>query len=141
MQKLIYTVFYNKYFPVIQPLAELNKINPFFILSVAALETGFGKHLIQNNFFGIKASANHYNKFLSVTKEYSPSLMKLVAVSAYFRSYDGFLSSALDFCRLIRYKYPQCIGVNDHTVCSLLQSNAKRRYATDPDYSAKFESL
>ena len=97
MQKLIYTVFYNKYFPVIQPLAGLNKINPFFILSVAALETGFGKHRNKNNFFGIKASASHKNKFLIKTKEYNSSTKKYISVSAYFQIILAFFLSLSNF--------------------------------------------
>jgi flagellum-specific peptidoglycan hydrolase FlgJ len=141
LQKLIYTVFYDKYFHVIQPLAELNRINPFFILSVAALETGCGKSMPHNNFFGIKASPSQKNKFLTKTKEYNSKDNKFITVADHFRSYKNFSESVLDFCRLIRSRYPQCVGVNDPSVCSLLQNNPKRKYATDPGYSFKLEAL
>jgi len=100
LQKLIYTVFYNKYFPVIQPLAELNRINPFFILSVAV--------------------SDYFRSLSSGFRSLSSGFRSL---SSDFRSLSsGFRSLSSDFR-------------------SLLQSNPKRRYATDPDYSAKLESL
>ena len=141
MIQAIYKKFYNKIFATVSPLADAANISPFFILAVSALETGFGKYSSHNNFFGIKASPSHKSKFISRTKEYNASKNKFVTIADSFRAYENFTESCLDFCRLIRHKYPQCIGVYDPKVCYLLQSNPNRRYATDPDYSKKLESL
>ncbi|MHC1736623.1 MAG: glucosaminidase domain-containing protein [Ignavibacteriaceae bacterium] len=141
MIQAIYKTFYNKFFPLLAPVASDANVSPFFVLSVSALETGFGKYASHNNFFGIKAYPSHKSKFISRTKEYDTAKKKFVSVADSFRAYESFTESCLDFCRLIRHKYPQCIGVFDPKVCYLLQSNPNRRYATDPDYSKKLESL
>lgn len=141
MRDLAYSLFYNKFFPLIEPISKNTGINSFFILSVSALETGCGKHAPHNNFFGIKAGPSQKNKFLTKTKEYNSKDNKFIIIAEYFRSYKNFSESVLDFCRLIRYKYPQCVGVYDSSVCSLLQVNPSRKYATDPRYSAKLEAL
>jgi len=141
VRDLTYSLFYNKFFSLIEPIAEKTGINPFFILSVSALETGCGKSAPHNNYFGIKASPSQKNKFLTKTKEYNSKDNKFISVADHFRSYKNFSESVLDFCRLIRSRYPQCAGVNDPSVCSLLQNNPKRKYATDPGYSFKLEAL
>ena len=56
MIQAIYIRFFNKFFPLLAPLAGDANVSPFFVLSVAALETGFGKYVSHNNFFGVKAS-------------------------------------------------------------------------------------
>jgi len=109
MRDLTYSLFYNKYFPLIEPIAEKTGINPFFILSVSALETGCGKSAPHNNYFGIKASPSQKNKFLTKTKEYNSKDNKFISVADHFRSYKNFSESVLDFCRLIRSGYPQTL--------------------------------
>ncbi|MHC1737164.1 MAG: glucosaminidase domain-containing protein [Ignavibacteriaceae bacterium] len=141
MLSVSYKNFYASFLPLVQIHAEKFKLNPLFILSVAALETGWGKKVKFNNFFGIKASASSKSKFHSFTKELDPQTNKLKKVVQSFRAYSDFNSSCLDFCRLIRVFYPQCIGVFDHTVCALLQSGSKRKYATDPNYVVKLETI
>ena len=141
MSDLVYSKYYTKFFPLIEPIAKKTNVNPIFILSVSALETGLGKKTPHNNFFGIKAGLSSKNKFLSPTKEYDSNKKRFKMVADHFRSYESFSDSCLDFCRLIRYKYPQCVGVGEPKICYLIQANPKRKYATDPDYSAKLESL
>jgi len=138
---VVYKNFYASFLPLVQIHANKFKLNPIFILSVAALETGWGKKVKFNNFFGIKASSPSKPKFNSLTKEFDPASNKLKRVVQSFRAYANFSDSCLDFCRLIRTYYPQCIGVYDHSVCSLLQSGSKRKYATDPDYVVKLETI
>lgn len=133
--------FNDLYFEIIKAVAAAYDINIYFILAVSALETSYGRHLRNNNFFGIKASPTAQRKFITRTKEYDNTKGKFVTVSAHFRAYPDFTASLKDFCRLIKNKYPQCIGVMDHTVCALLQSDPKRKYATDPLYVSKIESL
>ncbi|MHC1737082.1 MAG: glucosaminidase domain-containing protein [Ignavibacteriaceae bacterium] len=66
---------------MVQVHAKKFKLNPIFILSVAALETGWGKKVKFNNFFGIKASPL-----------YSYVKLKALIESIRRRFYSGFHS-------------------------------------------------
>jgi len=133
--------FNDLFIELIKPVAASYAINIYFILAVSALETSYGRSLRNNNYFGIKASHSDRRKFISRTKEFDQSKNKFITVNSCFRSYPDFNASLKDFCKLIKNKYPQCIGVTDHTVCALLQSNPKQKYSTDPIYASKIESL
>jgi flagellar protein FlgJ len=141
MKQGIYLSFFNLFFPRAAAVAGFSNIDPLFVLAVAALESAFGKKAPHFNFFGLKASPSTMNLFYAKTKEYDPQRKLMVSKIDSFRSYTGFEESCIDFCRLVKHKYPQCVGVFDSSVCKLLQANPKRKYATDPAYSEKLESL
>ena len=111
-------------------------LSPLFILAVSALETGFGKYAPGNNFFGIKATRGWKgNRISAFTREFVPNNGgEYLRVRGSFRAYPGFEESCRDFCRLIRRRYPQCVGVMDESVCTLIQSNPDFRYSTSPEY-------
>jgi len=138
----IYSGFFEKFYGTASRIGAEYFLSPLFILSVAALETGFGKHAPFNNFFGIKASQSSKKpRFSARTKEFMKEKSNAVMIRDYFRAYNSFDDSCRDFCLLITKRYPQCAGVYDSSVCGLLQSNPKRKYATDPEYTGKLEGI
>jgi peptidoglycan hydrolase FlgJ len=126
--------------------AELN-VNSDVLLAQAALETGWGKHLIHDaqgnnsfNMFNIKASG-WQGKSVSVnTLENRQGVTQQERAS--FRQYDNYAQSFADYVALIknnaRYKEALSAGENSAGYAEALQSAG---YATDPDYANKIKSL
>jgi len=126
--------------------AELN-VSTDVLLAQAALETGWGKHLIHDtqgnntfNIFNIKAT-NWQGKSVAVnTLENRQGVTQ--QERANFRQYDDYAQSFADYVSLIknntRYKEALAAGDNSNVYAEELQ---KAGYATDPDYAAKIKSL
>jgi flagellar protein FlgJ len=126
--------------------AELN-VGADVILAQAALETGWGKHLIHDtqgnnsfNIFNIKA-AGWNGKSVSVnTLENKQGVTQ--QERAAFRQYDDYAESFADYVSLIknnpRYKEALEAGSDSETYAEALQ---KAGYATDPDYADKIKRL
>ncbi|HOJ17514.1 MAG TPA: hypothetical protein PLT92_03010 [Ignavibacteriaceae bacterium] len=58
--------FFVKYFPLVFTIAKSAKISPYFILSVSALETGYGCSRPGNNFFDsplLFSTGKNFSKF------------------------------------------------------------------------------
>ncbi len=126
--------------------AELN-VGTDVLLAQAALETGWGKHLIHDangnntfNIFNIK-STGWQGKSVSVnTLENKQGVTQ--QERAGFRQYDDYSQSFADYVSLMknntRYKDVLAAGDNSTAYADALQ---KAGYATDPDYAGKIKSL
>ncbi len=126
--------------------AELN-VGTDVILAQAALETGWGKHLIHDaqgnnsfNIFNIKATA-WGGKSVSVnTLENKQGVTQ--QERAAFRKYEDYAGSFADYVALIknnpRYKEALSAGSDSKSYADALQ---KAGYATDPDYADKIKRL
>lgn len=126
--------------------AELN-VSTDVLLAQAALETGWGKHLIHDtqgnnsfNIFNIKAT-NWQGKSVAVnTLETRQGVTQQERAS--FRQYDNYAQSFADYVALIknntRYKEALAAGDNSNVYAEELQ---KAGYATDPDYADKIKSI
>ncbi len=119
---------------------------PEAVLAIAALETGWGKHIARKpdgqssfNLFGIKAysSANsNQPKVMAGTLEYTNG--HFVQRLEQFRSYQTPTDSVSDFAIFIQQnpRYQQAIAkANDPE--AFLREIHKAGYATDPDYADK----
>jgi peptidoglycan hydrolase FlgJ len=126
--------------------AEL-KVNSDVLLAQAALETGWGKHLIHDaqgnnsfNMFNIKASGWQGKSVTVNTLETRQGVTQQERAS--FRQYDNYAQSFADYVALIknnaRYQGALAAGANSENYAEALQSAG---YATDPDYAAKIKSL
>ena len=127
--------------------AELN-INTDVLLAQAALETGWGKHLIHDaegnnsfNIFNIKASGNWQGKSVAVnTLENKQGITQ--QERAEFRQYDNYVQSFTDYVNLIknnpRYEKALQAGDDSHAYAKELQ---RAGYATDPAYAEKIKRL
>lgn len=123
-------------------------VNPNVILAQAALETGWGKHMIRNqdgsnsfNLFGIKASRGWQGDSANVqTTEFNSGVAE--RQTAEFRSYSSLGDSFQDFVRFLkenpRYQNALESAGNDQDFVRGLQGAG---YATDPNYAEKILSI
>ncbi len=113
------------------------------IIAIAALETGWGKHLptddggSSNNYFGIKADERWSGENVtSQTLEFEQNTFNELKQS--FRAYDSLKESFNDFAEFIlsndRYSY--ALGFA-HDSKRFLQEIQNAGYATDPKYADK----
>lgn len=127
--------------------AELN-INPDVLLAQAALETGWGQHVIHNtrgdnsfNVFNIKADARWSGQKVNVTTlEYNQGIAR--QERADFRRYDNYAESFSDYVNFLqanpRYQPALAVGDNSSAYADALQAAG---YATDPAYAEKIKQL
>ena len=129
--------------PVIKPVAEQLGADPKSLVAQAALETGWGKHMIHdsqgnnaNNLFGIKADNSWQGKQVNVpTVEYHDGVAK--KQSAGFRAYESVKESVQDYLSFLQQgRYAEAVeqAGNPDRFFNLLQQAG---YATDPNYAKK----
>ncbi len=136
----------------IQPAAEAAAtqlgVAPKAIIAIAALETGWGKHVMKtrdgqssHNLFGIKADARWKNDHVfASTLEFENGAMQ--RKNEPFRVYGSATESVMDFARFIEQ--------NPRYQKALLHSSEPERfideihqagYATDPGYAQKVKAV
>lgn len=109
---------------------EANSEIPYDILiTIAALETGWGKRVIDKNLFNIKGKGAQVQ-----TTEYTGN--KPYKIVDNFRVYDTFSDSVADFIDLVKRKYPRAYE-NRHNPSKFFEELQHGGYATDPNYSQK----
>ena len=123
-------------------------VKPEAILSQAALETGWGKHVLTNkngdsshNLFNLKAHANWQGDTVSVgTLEYRDGVA--VKEQANFRVYDSYQDSFNDYVEFLQTqpRYRQALEQAADPEL-FIESLHKAGYATDPDYADKIKRI
>ncbi len=107
----------------------------------ASLETGYGKSVKGNNFFGIKAGQSWTGKRQNLTthEEYDG---KRVKIKDSFRAYDDPADSLRDWAHLLKNKFPDAYNSRnfDEAVAGL-QTGVYGAYATDSKYGSKLRSI
>jgi flagellar protein FlgJ len=123
-------------------------VDPRALIAQAALETGWGKHVIADesgrsslNLFGIKASGGWQGDAVSVrTIEYRGGAARPEVAS--FRAYPSLAAGFDDYAELLgtnpRYENVLNRGDDVEGYAEALQSAG---YATDPAYADKIKSL
>jgi flagellar protein FlgJ len=119
-----------------------------FMISQAALETGWGRREIRHadgspshNLFGIKAGPGWKGPVAEVwTTEYVNGRPQ--RVKAAFRAYASFEESFADYARLMQNS-PRYAGVMAHRADAVgfAQGLQKAGYATDPEYARKLTGV
>jgi len=134
--------------PYAQRAAKELNLDPDVLVAQAALETGWGKHLLQDeqgnssfNLFNIKATDSWSGKKVAVnTLEYNQGIAKKEA--AHFRGYNNYAESFADYVKLIkespRYEKAQSLA---HDAGAYLDALQEGGYATDPNYAEKIKSV
>ncbi len=127
--------------------AELG-VHPLGLVAQAAVETGWGKHVVPGaaggssfNLFGIKVGEQWNGaKVAARTMEVEGGLP--VPRQASFRSYGSLAESFQDYVRLIasspRY---QAVREQGGTVEGFADAMGRSGYATDPEYSSKIKGI
>ena len=112
---------------------------PSLTIAQAILETGWGKHRIGNNIFGIKAGSSWTGKTKTVgTKEWENGHYK--SIKAKFRDYDSIEESIEDHAKLLTGKrYQKVINSKDYKeACRTVRECG---YATSPTYTKSLTDL
>lgn len=127
--------------------AEKLGVKAEVLLSQAALETGWGKKIMQHdsgsshNLFGIKADKRWQGEVVDkASLEYEEGVMKKVVSP--FRSYGDFQQSFEDYVAFIkgnpRYQKALQVGSDAKAYTQALQDAG---YATDPAYAQKIQRI
>ena len=139
--------FIQQLYPAAEIVAEKMGVNPKAIISQAALETGWGKFMIQTddgqnsfNFFGIKADSRWEGEKSTVTThEYRDG--QRVTEKANFRTYTSIEEGLSDYAKFLqsdRYDQALAAGSNVEEYAKELQQAG---YATDPKYAEKIARI
>ena len=128
--------------------AEKIGLNPAVMVAQAALETGWGKHIINkadgsssNNLFNIKSDRSWDGaKASKVTLEFEQGMP--VKKQASFRAYDSIKDSVNDFVDFLNEnpRYQDALN-NTAKPAAFLDSLQKAGYATDPNYADKIKQV
>lgn len=133
--------------PYAEKAAKALGIDSNVLIAQAALETGWGKKVIQNsvdsshNLFNIKADRSWQgDKIAKNTLEYHDNIA--VTENAAFRSYDNYEESFSDFVRFLNQnpRYERALQQTESSE-SFIKGIHSAGYATDPNYSDKVMSV
>lgn len=134
--------------PMAQRVARDSGINPRLMVAQAALETGWGKHMIEggngepsHNLFGIKADHRWQGEAVDITTtEYREGVP--MSERAAFRAYPDYESSFRDYVAFLesnpRYRDVLASADKPDVFAQKLQDAG---YATDPEYGAKIRRI
>ncbi len=140
--------FVETIWPIAQRVGEEMGVAPKAILAQAALETGWGKHIIHqgdgsnsHNLFGIKADRRWSGKVASVnTLEYRNGLAQ--KERAPFRVYNSYEDSLKDYGVFVAdsSRYQDAVKQGD-SIKAYSEGLQKGGYATDPHYAKKIQRI
>jgi flagellar protein FlgJ len=138
--------------PIAQRIAKDSGINPRFMVAQAALETGWGKHMIEGkgdstspvpsyNLFGIKADQRWQGDSVVITTtEFREGVP--MKEQAQFRAYAGYEASLRDYVDFLKSnpRYRDVLAVADKPA-QFAEKLQQAGYATDPNYAEKIRSI
>ena len=140
--------FVQKLMPHAESAAKEIGVTPKVLLAQAALETGWGKYVIQqpngessHNLFNIKADTRWDGKNASIsTVEYLGN--KPQTREANFRVYESYEESFKDYVKFLKgnSRYSQALE-NAHNPEAFTNSLQAAGYATDPLYAKKIQRI
>lgn len=140
--------FVRQLLPVARQVAAKIGLSPEALVAQAALETGWGKHVMPGadgqsscNLFGIKAGRRWQGQQTQMNSlEYEGG--KPVMRRSQFRSYDSYAQSMKDYVELIgrhpRYEKAREVAQDPEAYFEALQDAG---YATDPHYARKLKQV
>ncbi|MFT2091433.1 flagellar assembly peptidoglycan hydrolase FlgJ [Paraglaciecola sp. 2405UD69-4] len=140
--------FVEQLYPIAQQAAETLGLDPKALLAQAALETGWGKHMIHNidgenshNLFGIKASRSWQGDRAMVdTVEFEQGIASTKKQP--FKVYENFAEAMNDYVNLVQQspRYEEAVK-NSASPQNYFSELQKAGYATDPEYANKVISV
>src|SRR4029077_3310158 len=93
--------FSQKLMPLLQQAGQQLGVSPKILLAQAAIETGWGRSVVGNNLFGIKAGSSWTGaKIDAATHEYENG--QLISITDAFRAYPNAEASVQDFVSLVQ---------------------------------------
>lgn len=101
----------------------------------SAIETGWGKTVKGNAYFGIKAGPSWKGKTVSFTTHEVINGKRVKMVDA-FRAYDSFVDSIKDHLSVVQEKWPKTYAASNIAEAAAgLDDGVHGKYATAPNYS------
>lgn len=138
--------FVDRLMPVMRKAAQALGIDTHLLLAQAALETGWGKHVLNKadgssslNLFNIKVNAEWQGDAVVVNAlEYRDGTF--VPQQSTFKAYDSLEHGINDYVALVKNnpRYAEALRSNDESYIRKLQEAG---YATDPEYANKVLSV
>ena len=140
--------FVTELMPVAEKVAKESGIDPKLMVAQAALETGWGRHMIEGdgnepsfNLFGIKADSRWSGDAVTITTtEFRGGVP--MKERADFRAYDDYEASFRDYVDFLqsnpRYRDVLSSADQPEVFADKLQEAG---YATDPEYGSKIRSI
>ena len=140
--------FVQELWPHAETAAKAIGVEPETLISQAALETGWGQHMIRGtdgrnsfNLFGIKAGQGWTGERVTTeTVEFRDGLMR--KERAHFRAYSSVSESFQDYTTFLQSnsRYRDALDV-DAKSAGFVQAMVDAGYATDPDYASKINRI
>lgn len=133
--------FSAKVAPFIRQAAQELGVSPRIILAQTAIETGWGRSVVGNNLFGIKAGSSWTGATVSAgTHEYENG--QYVSITDNFRAYPSYEASVQDFVSMVKNspRYQAAIGKGDDAA-GYAHALLSGGWATDIDYVHKLQSV
>jgi peptidoglycan hydrolase FlgJ len=127
--------------PMLAAAARQLGVDPSILLAHAALETGWGRSVVGNNLFAIKAG-DAWPGAAVTTATHEVEDGERVAREASFRAYPSLDASVADYVALIGGdpRYQGLLGLGDD-VEAYARGLVAGGYATDTDYESKLEAI
>lgn len=135
------TAFSQKLMPLLQKAGEQLGVSPKILLAQTAIETGWGRSVVGNNLFGIKAGSSWTGqKVDAATHEYEKG--QLVSITDAFRAYPSAEASVADFVALVQNnpRYRAALGKGEDVV-GYAQGLLAGGWATDINYVNKLHAV
>lgn len=135
--------FVDTMMPMAEAAAKRLGVDPKYLVAQAALETGWGKHMVKqadgsnsNNLFGIKSHGWDGGSAAAVTQEFVNG--KAVKETEKFRTYDSFADSFHDYVNFLQSndRYDKALSTSGNSE-RFMQGLQQAGYATDPQYARK----
>jgi flagellar protein FlgJ len=126
---------------LLQKAGQQLGVSPKILLAQTAIETGWGRSVVGNNLFGIKAGSSWTGqKVDAATHEYANG--ELVSITDSFRAYPSAEASVQDFVSLVQNspRYRAALGSGDNVV-GYAQGLLAGGWATDINYVSKLQSV
>ncbi len=140
--------FVSALLPVAERIGKDTGIDPKLMVAQAALETGWGRHMIRGeqgepsfNLFGIKADSRWNGDAVSITTtEYREGLP--MKEQASFRAYRDYESSFRDYVSFLESnpRYREVLSAADQPEV-FAEKLQEAGYATDPEYGSKIRQI
>ena len=133
--------FSQKLMPALRQAGQQLGISPKILLAQAAIETGWGRSVVGNNLFGIKAGPSWTGQRVeAATHEYQNG--EMVPITDAFRAYPSIEASVRDFVSLVANnpRYRAALGWGDDVV-SYARNLLAGGWATDINYVHKLQAV
>jgi flagellar protein FlgJ len=133
--------FKHKLMPLLEKAGQQLGVSPKILMAQTAIETGWGRSVVGNNLFGIKAGSSWTGqKVDAATHEYQNG--ELISITDAFRAYPSAEASVQDFVSLVSNspRYRAALGAGENVV-AYAQSLLAGGWATDINYVQKLHAV